>query len=360
MPSNTLPPEQFQQLLLGWFAEHGRKNLPWQQNINAYRVWLSETMLQQTQVNTVIPYYNRFTERFPTLQTLAQAEIDEVLHYWSGLGYYARARNLHKTAQQLSAYNYQFPETLAELTALPGIGRSTAGAILSIAMQQSHPILDGNVKRVLSRFHAISGWPGESRVAATLWDISRQYTPSPNAAAYTQAIMDLGATLCTRSKPLCPACPIAKGCVALANNLVSALPTVKPKKQLISKQCYFLLLENQQQQFYLEKRPSQGVWGGLWSLPEFAELTQLQQWCAQQNLHIDSYLPFPSARHTFSHFHLDYTAIFARIKNPVNFVMEANAGVWYKSAELNALGLPTPIKRILQQQISEMNYDKND
>ena len=234
-------PSDFQQRILAWFDQEGRKDLPWQQDITPYRVWLSETMLQQTQVATVIPYFNAFLEKFPTIECLAQAPIDEVLLSWSWLGYYARARNLHKTAQLIAGQG-RFPDTLDEVIALPGIGLSTAGAILSIAFKKSHPILDGNVKRVLARFKAVSGWPGIGQVNKKLWAISAHLTPVDRVADYTQAMMDLGATICTRSKPACQDCPLEDQCLARITGTVSLLPTPKPTKILPVKQHVFLLL----------------------------------------------------------------------------------------------------------------------
>ena len=242
----------FQHNLLAWFDRYGRKNLPWQNPVTPYRVWLSETMLQQTQVTTVIPYFNAFVARFPDLSSLAQAPVDEVLQYWSGLGYYARARNLHKAAQLMIAQG-GFPDTLAALVALPGIGLSTAGAILSIAFNNSHPILDGNVKRVLSRHQAIAGWPGSSQTSKQLWAVSACFTPSNRVADYTQAIMDLGATLCTRSKPNCPACPLQGSCQAWLLGRVSDYPSPKPAKAIPSRQITFLMLRNSLNAVLLEK-----------------------------------------------------------------------------------------------------------
>ncbi|MGZ4978382.1 MAG: A/G-specific adenine glycosylase, partial [Methylobacter sp.] len=252
-----MSPSAFQQNILAWFDQYGRKDLPWQKDLTPYRVWLSETMLQQTQVATVIPYFNTFIAKFPDIASLANAPVDEVLHLWSGLGYYARARNLHKTAQ-LIAERGRFPDTPDELIALPGIGLSTAGAILSIAFNKSHPILDGNVKRVLTRFRAVSGWPGNSAVNKELWAISARLTPIDRVADYTQAMMDLGATLCTRSKPACAACPLNADCLAgLAGNS-SAFPTPKPAKTLPVKQLTFLLLSDADNRILLEKRPPTG------------------------------------------------------------------------------------------------------
>jgi A/G-specific adenine glycosylase len=352
-----MSPEQFQQRILSWFAVHGRHDLPWQQEISPYRVWLSETMLQQTQVSSVIPYFKRFIGQFPTLQSLAEAELDTVLQFWSGLGYYARARNLHKTAQLIWATGGKFPDTLAELMALPGIGRSTAGAILSIACGQSQPILDGNVKRVLARFHAISGWTGNTKVAEELWSISQRYTPLVDTAAYTQAMMDMGATLCTRSKPKCDICPLASDCQALVLNRVKHYPEPKPRKHLPTKQSYFLILQNTQHEILMEKRPPIGIWGGLWSLPEFTELAEVSTWCAQQNLVYKQLNCLEKQNHSFSHYHLEYIPVVVKIINPINNVMEVNSRLWYKAEEIKNLGLPSPIKRLLMQLHTEENYD---
>jgi A/G-specific adenine glycosylase len=230
-----MEPAIFQNKLLSWFDRYGRKDLPWQQQTTSYRVWISEIMLQQTQVATVIPYYNKFIERFPTVEILAKAPVDSVLQYWSGLGYYARARNLHKSAR-LIVERGAFPDNLDELIKLPGIGQSTAGAILSIAFKKSHPILDGNVKRVLTRFKGISGWPGNTQVAKALWAASAYYTPEQRIADYTQAMMDLGATLCTRTKPNCPSCPLHSDCFARIEQKTAELPTSKPSRKQPVKQ----------------------------------------------------------------------------------------------------------------------------
>ena len=350
-----MTPAAFQQSILAWFVLRGRKELPWQQNTTPYRVWLSEIMLQQTQVTTVIPYFQAFIEKFPTLDSLAQTSIDDVLPYWSGLGYYARARNLHKSAQII--YQQQrFPDTLEELMALSGIGQSTAGAILSIAFHKSHPILDGNVKRVLTRYKGITGWSGDSQVNKQLWAISTALTPIERCADYTQAIMDLGATVCTRSKPSCTVCPLASHCVALSMGIVAQLPTPKPKKTLPVKQRVFLLLRNYDQQLFLEKRPPTGIWGGLWSLPEFDSIEAAQDWCLSKNMEINSQQLLPTSRHTFSHYHLDYTPLVIQTNSPTNFVMEANQSLWYNAGQ--QLGLAAPIKQLLQQHIKTEN--KND
>lgn len=343
-----MTPSAFQQQLLAWFDQQGRKDLPWQKEITPYRVWISETMLQQTQVATVIPYFNRFVERFPDMETLAEAPIDEVLQFWSGLGYYARARNLHKTARLICEQGY-FPDTLQELIELPGIGRSTAGAILSIAFNKSQPILDGNVKRVLARFKAIDGWPGAHAVSNKLWALSAHFTPSARIADYTQAIMDLGATICTRSKPACALCPLTASCMARIANNISAFPSPKPAKVSPVKRLVFLIVRNHHNQILLEKRPPTGIWGGLWSLPEFDSIESASNWCLTNHMNIIHQQALTTQRHSFSHYHLDFTPLFVETDNPNNNVMEANRTVWYKAEQIDDLGLPAPIKQLLQQ-----------
>ena len=345
--ATVINPENFQQRLLAWFDLNGRKDLPWQRDISPYRVWLSEIMLQQTQVATVIPYFLAFIAKLPDVESLAQAHIDEVLQLWSGLGYYARARNLHKAAQLIHDQG-RFPDTLEELTALPGIGQSTAGAILSIAFNHSQPILDGNVKRVLARFQAIPGWPGNSEVNCQLWDLSATFTPTFRVAAYTQAIMDLGATVCTRSKPACERCPLASDCVAKLLDRAADFPASRPNKALPIKQSVLLILHHQQRQVFLEKRPPSGIWGGLWSLPEFANEQAAIEWCHQQAMVIVNQQTGAIRRHTFSHFHLDYTPLTVHTDKPIQAVREAAQG-WHDVQTIKQLGLPAPIKQLLQQ-----------
>jgi len=341
-----LSPESFQHALLTWFDQHGRKDVPSQHPITPYRVWISEVMLQQTQVTTVIPYFNRFMHRFPTVEHLANAAVDEVLQHWAGLGYYARARNLHQAAKDITNQD-RFPNTLESLTALPGIGLSTAGAILSIAFQTAAPILDGNVRRVLARFCAIEGWTGETKINQQLWQISTFYTPQQRIADYTQAIMDLGATVCTRSKPLCTLCPLVKNCLAYQQHKVSVLPTPKKVKPLSTKTVVLLGVKHQQQ-LYLEKRPPVGIWGGLWSLPEFDNLDAARAWCLEQQLIINSEKILPQQRHTFSHYHLDYTPFLVETDNLTNRVMEGGQNLWYNSGEIFTLALPAPITKLMQ------------
>jgi A/G-specific adenine glycosylase len=344
-----MSPETFQTKILAWFDLHGRKDLPWQKTAGPYSVWVSEIMLQQTQVATVIPYFNKFIKRFPDVDTLAAASLDNVLHYWSGLGYYARARNLHNAAQIIVQQGY-FPDTLEGLTRLPGIGQSTAGAILSIAFNNSHAILDGNVKRVLTRFMAIPGWPGKSRVSKELWRVSAGYTPKNRAGDYTQAMMDLGATVCVRVKPYCADCPINTACQAKQKNIISELPSKKPAKQLPVKQCFFLLLRQyKKQEILLQQRPPTGIWGGLWSFPEFNNMDNLLSWCAEKKISVAQTSLLPAQRHTFSHFHLDYTPVLAQSDETIDHVKDVNQAFWYKIGKQNSLGVPTPVKKLLNQ-----------
>lgn len=343
----------FSTKLLEWYSLHGRHDLPWQQNRSLYRVWVSEIMLQQTQVVTVIPYFERFMERFPTIRSLADASQDEVLHLWTGLGYYARARNLHKASQIIrDDFQDNFPEDFEAVLALPGIGRSTAGAILAQALNQRYVILDGNVKRVLTRLYGIEGWPGTKAIENHLWEIADSLTPEQNLTDYTQAIMDLGATVCGR-KFRCSECPVINLCEANKQDTVSLYPTPKKCKALPVKATHMLVLQNAAGEVLLQQRPPSGIWGGLWSLPEVDEdnSQNLEYWCEQQlGISINETESQPVFRHTFSHFHLDITPIACRLKAPVNHVMEADNRVWYNTQQPESLGLPAPVLKILNQQ----------
>jgi len=338
----------FARRLLHWFDRHGRKDLPWQQEITPYRVWLSEIMLQQTQVSTVIPYFERFTKTYPNVQMLAAAPLDDVLHLWTGLGYYARARNLHRAAQQVvHEQNGQFPATVEELCQLPGIGRSTAGAIVSIAFGKRAAILDGNVKRVLARHRAVPGWPGDSPVQNTLWQISEAFTPKRRHGAYTQAIMDLGATLCTRSKPACILCPVGDDCVARANGSQWQFPGKKSQKKLPVRQSLWLLVQNQQGQYLLENRPPAGLWGGLWTFPETDADEQIAQRCQALGFQLHSTTPLATRRHTFSHFHLEYTPVMVHA-SPLSRVAQTQPYHWLDASNLSGYGTPAPVKKLLE------------
>lgn len=340
----------FSKNLLNWHHQHGRKTLPWQQQATPYRVWVSEIMLQQTQVQTVIPYFERFIQRFPDPETLAAAPLDDVLHHWSGLGYYARARNLHRAAQQIcDQHAGQIPADLESLQQLPGIGRSTAGAILSLAFQQRQPILDGNVKRVLTRFHAIEGWPGKADIQKRLWTIADQHTPAKQVAAYTQAIMDLGATLCTRSGPRCEECPLQADCAARRSGRQNDFPFSKPKKSLPVRQKIFLILQNNQDQILLEKRPPSGIWGGLWSLPECAIDEDPQEYCNQHYAcQLTRQKKLKPMQHTFSHFHLQITPLLAQISLNTARIMEPGRTLWYNNKQPQNIGLAAPVARLLE------------
>jgi len=344
--------DTFSQRLLSWYKQNGRHDLPWQQDRSLYRVWVSEIMLQQTQVATVIPYFERFMTRFPNSRMLADASQDEVLHLWTGLGYYARARNLHKAAQIIrDEHSDHFPEDFDSVLALPGIGRSTAGAILAQALGQRHVILDGNVKRVLTRLYAIEGWPGKKETENTLWDIAESLTPEENLTDYTQAIMDLGATACAR-KSSCPACPMTDLCLAFKNNQVADYPSPKPRKMLPVKETRMLILKNNEGEVLLQQRPPSGIWGGLWSLPEHTDANEkeIKHWCQQQlGLVINDCEILPTLRHTFSHFYLDITPVVSQLKSPANHVMEASNRVWYNTQRPELLGLPAPVLKILNK-----------
>jgi len=344
-----MPSFNFSHAVLNWFDQHGRKNLPWQQDTTPYRVWVSEIMLQQTQVSTVIPYFDRFMLTFPNVATLALANEDEVLHLWTGLGYYARARNLHKTSQLIhQQYSDQFPASQAELESLPGIGRSTAGAILSLSLQQRAPILDGNVKRVLSRFKTIEGWSGHSKTLKALWQLAEEFTPTQRVADYTQAMMDLGATLCTRSQPQCHHCPLQAHCNAYHTDSVKNYPQGKARKKLPTRDAFFLILNNAAGEVLLEKRPAQGIWGGLWSLPQHEEKDQLVALLEQKlQGQIQTTDSLPAIRHTFSHFHLNIHPIKASVSNLPAQIMADDQQAWYHPQQLTGIGLAAPIKILL-------------
>jgi A/G-specific adenine glycosylase len=354
--------QDFANCLLDWHDAHGRHDLPWQQDINPYRVWVSEIMLQQTQVATVIPYYERFMQQFPGVLELANAELDTVLHLWTGLGYYARARNLHRAAQIIrDEHAGVFPHELEQVMALPGIGRSTAAAILAITGNQHHAILDGNVKRVLSRFYAIAGWPGQREVEKQLWQQAEQLTPRTRTAQYTQAIMDLGATLCTRSKPRCTDCPVAESCQACLTDSVALYPGKKPRKVLPERKTIMLLLSNEHNEIILQQRPPTGLWGGLWGLPEAdcaLRKDSLKKWCREQlQFVMQDMQAWPGLRHTFSHFHLDIIPVHIRGEFTDSSIMDSANTVWYNTRHPDALGLAAPVKKLLDSYAENLTGD---
>ena len=340
----------FAQRVLDWFLQHGRHDLPWQQSPTPYRVWVSEIMLQQTQVSTVIPYFQRFMSRFPDVAALAGAEQDEVLHLWSGLGYYARARNMLRAARIVSGeLNGRFPETLDGLIALPGIGRSTAGAILALATGQRHPILDGNVKRVLTRYFAVSGWAGQRDIEQRLWALADALTPETRVADYTQAMMDLGATLCRRSKPECKACPLTADCRARIEGLQSVLPTPKPRKARPLRHTIMLLIIDHNGHVLLRRRPADGLWGGLWSLPEIALDEDPDAWCRQHFGQVPlTSAAMPGVRHGFTHFELEIQPHLLQISQlRTQGVMDGEDWLWYNRRSPSRVGLAAIVERLI-------------
>ena len=340
----------FAQQLLRWYDQHGRKNLPWQRDADPYKIWVSEIMLQQTQVATVIPYFERFIERFPTISGLATGDIDEVLHLWAGLGYYARARNLHRAAIEIcNRHRGLFPSEVEQVYQLPGIGRSTAHAILTFAFNQRLPILDGNVKRVLARHHRVYGWPGEKQIEARLWKIAEKATPADRTADYTQAIMDLGAIVCVKRRPLCEVCPVARTCLAKKHNEQAQLPTPAPKKHKPVRSISIIMVQKAHS-VLLEQRPPSGIWGGLWSFPELeANTDPLVHMATRFGLAVETDAKWATFRHSFTHFHLDITPIPARLRGADNQVMENPGLVWYNLTEPDARGLAAPVKRLIDK-----------
>jgi A/G-specific adenine glycosylase len=342
----------FSRRVLHWYDQYGRHDLPWQQQRSPYRVWIAEIMLQQTQVTTVIPYYLRFVEAFPDLSSLAAAPLDRVLEQWSGLGYYSRARNLHKASRIIvSDHGGEFPNSFDQVVGLPGVGQSTAGAILAQALQQRHAILDGNVKRVLCRYHAVDGWPGKTAVEKHLWRYAEEHTPHHRIDDYTQAIMDLGATLCTRASPQCQQCPMRTDCAAHKLDQVKRYPAPRPKKPIPVKKARLLILtDGESGRILLEKRPPSGIWGGLWSLPE-AELGEpIEQLCKQRwGMHVLASEDCSAFRHTFSHYHLDITPCRIRVQPTTASVKEQGEITWCESEEANKRALAAPVARIIKQ-----------
>lgn len=340
----------FSERLLNWFDQHGRKDLPWQQQPSSYHVWLSEIMLQQTQVSTVIPYYQKFTERFSNISALAQAPVDDVLALWTGLGYYARARNLHKAATiMMEQHQGKMPSTLEELIALPGIGRSTAGAIMALAHHQRFAILDGNVKRVLTRYAALEGWPGNKNIENRLWLIAEQHLPKDRIANYIQAQMDLGATLCTRSKPNCIICPLKTDCQAYLNGTPTDYPTAKPKKHIPTRQTHWIIAQSTTGELLLEQRPSLGIWGGLWSFPELDNAADINYTCSNQlSINVINTTRLNDIKHVFSHFKLEIYPHLIACEPNNNHVAENKKLTWYKISDALLLGLPAPVKSLLE------------
>ncbi len=343
--------ESFAPRLLAWFREHGRHNLPWQINPTPYRVWISEVMLQQTQVATVIPYYARFMARFPDIDALAAAPLDEVLHLWTGLGYYARARNLSACAKVLAAqHRGVFPQRIDEVVALPGIGRSTAGAILALSCGQRHAILDGNAKRVMARVFGIAGDPNSNTVLAALWSQADACTPRREAAAYTQGIMDLGATVCTRARPACTRCPMNTHCVAALQGRQRELPGKKLQRSRPSREATLLIAQTGGPgctAILVERRPVSGLWGGLWSPPQFANDSDALAWCAREFGDADAQALAP-IEHAFTHFDLRLKPLLVRGRQQLE-VLDGDNRLWYRLDAPPRVGLPQPIRQLFER-----------
>jgi A/G-specific adenine glycosylase len=335
--------------LLAWFDVHGRHDLPWQLERTPYSVWVSEVMLQQTQVGTVIPFYERFMERFPTVAALAAAPLDDVLALWSGLGYYARARNLWRAARVVMAeHGGEVPTTFDALHALPGIGRSTAGAILAQAHGLRLPILDGNAKRVLARYDAVSGWPGEPRVADELWRHAEAYTPNKRVADYTQAIMDLGATLCTRARPACTVCPLARECAAALTGTQALYPAPRPRRERAQRHVAVLVVRDTQGRVLLERRPASGIWGGLYSLPELPPNDSPREWCARiLGATVAAERTLAVIEHAFTHFDLDLMPRLLELAAEPAAVMDRDDWHWCRPGTKLDVGVPAPIAALL-------------
>lgn len=353
-PADTILAE-YRDALLHWYDEHGRTHLPWMTEPSPYRIWVSEIMLQQTRVVAVLGYFERFVERFPSVESLAAAPLEEVLGLWSGLGYYARARNLHRTARLLvEEYDGRFPQDVERLASLPGIGRSTAGAIAAKAFHRRAPILDGNVKRVLARRFGVEGWPGAGPVQRELWRLSDRCTPAERVADYTQAIMDLGAMVCLPRRPLCDACPLAPGCAARREGRVHEIPAARPPRDLPVREAVWLIARDPAGAVLLRQNPPLGLWGELWVFPCWDSVDEASRW-ALENLHLHASAPgsgllaLPARRHSFSHFHLDYTPLVCDLAvMPVAGVAESNQQ-WHQPGTTPRPPMPSPVAAILAE-----------
>jgi A/G-specific adenine glycosylase len=343
--------------LLDWHEREGRHDLPWQRDRTPYRVWLSEIMLQQTQVATVIPYYERFLHRFPDVRALAAAPLDEVLHLWSGLGYYARARNLHRAAVCIvDEHGGEFPADFAGTAALPGIGRSTAGAILALTRGERFPILDGNARRVLARYFGVAGASTDRAEAKRLWELAERCTPQIRVAEYTQAIMDLGATICVRRKPLCVRCPLASGCLARRTGRQHELPAPRRALARGRRQAFMVVALGDTGNVLLERRPESGVWGGLWCLPEFSTATAAAAFARNSLGATEAPRTLGALEHAFTHFDLTITPLLVRCA-VTEAVMEEGTSLWYNIREPAAVGLPAPITTLFAQLADETLFD---
>ncbi len=345
--------EHFPDRLLAWWDRHGRKDLPWQHPRSPYRVWISEVMLQQTQVSTVIGYFDRWIKRFPEISELALAEIDDVLALWSGLGYYARARNLHETAGIcVERFDGNLPDDFDSLNELPGIGPSTANAILSLAYNQPAAILDGNVKRLLARHACVEGWPGAASVQRLLWREAEERLPKDRAADYSQAIMDLGSMVCTAKNPVCKQCPVAEDCRALLTATVSRIPAPRPRKKIPKRKIHVIILVDSEGRVLLERRPPSGIWGGLWSLPEGeSRLKTREKIGLTETLGVQSQCSLPEHHHRLTHLHMilkpEQVTLSAESTLEYDSVRENDEVAWFDRDQFEQLGLPKPIVTLL-------------
>jgi A/G-specific adenine glycosylase len=338
---------EFATKIIHWQKQFGRHDLPWQNTQDPYAIWVSEIMLQQTQVSAVIGYYQRFMSRFPNIASLANAEQEEVMQYWSGLGYYSRARNLHHAAQTImDEHAGVFPQDFDAMQSLSGIGRSTAAAIAAFAFKQIHTILDGNVKRILARHFVIEGWPSSPKVEKAMWQLADTLLPKSDMVAYTQGLMDLGATLCTRSQPKCTSCPLIASCGAYAQGLTKSLPTPKPRKTIPQRHTTMLILQSGNE-VLLEKRPPSGIWGGLWSLPEIDKLDIASEVALSRfGLVTEADEPLDLVQHSFTHFKLEI------LPQPLQVISKphqlgSGALVWLALEDAIGAALPSPVRNIL-------------
>ncbi|HEX5394596.1 MAG TPA: A/G-specific adenine glycosylase [Rhodocyclaceae bacterium] len=354
MPRTESP--NFAARLIAWQRKHGRHDLPWQNTRDPYRVWLSEIMLQQTQVATVIPYYHRFLQRFPTLVDLAAAPIEDVMPYWAGLGYYARARNLHACAcAVVREHGGEFPKHPEVIASLPGIGRSTANAIAAFCFSAKVPILDGNVKRVLARCFGIDGFPGSPAVERQMWTLAEFLLPAKDVGTYIQSQMDMGATVCTRGKPRCGVCPLAEICVARRDDRQSELPAARPKRAVPQRSTRFLVLVDKAGRVLLEQRPPSGIWGGLLSLPELGDGEEADaKALAAYGCMASDWEQLPALSHTFTHFKLELVPLLARVKNNAKRVADGAGQQWLPIDDLESAALPAPIRRLLLEAASRV------
>lgn len=357
MLTNNLS-EKFSDPLLAWFEQHGRKDLPWQHPRSPYRVWVSEIMLQQTQVQTVIPYFERFMQNFTNVQDLANASEEQVMAHWSGLGYYSRARNLHRSAKIIcEEYGGEFPRKLEQLMSLPGIGQSTAAAIISQAFNTKAAILDGNVKRVLSRYFAVEGWPEQAAVKKALWQLAEACMPEQHCADYTQAIMDLGASCCSSKNPQCHRCPVQASCTAFLQNKVQHYPFKAVKKTLPVKHQQFLILHKANNSIYLEKNPPTGLWGSLWCMPSIDQEGNIVDFVLERfGYQVKDIKKLLNLKHSFSHFHLHITAQLVSVEN--NNLLKELPGKWFDIEQTTTLGLAKPIKVILDQLTTSLSQEE--